>query len=354
MSPDPAWVKKLVPSGPEGSKLLEAKRAKLSVDGSSNSLIGKDELLKRDRILEILKVENVFDKSSNYFLGRTERFQTTLTTVIWLRQHSVRHRWNRDEHEVASDLISELGSYGLDASMFLIGPHSQGTPEHLKLFLDKAEDCEVIGWYAQTELGYDSNARGLEIITTWNTEENTVTMLYPHLTTSKRWIESFGRTANHTAVMAKLMNDGKNYGPCPFVRDAKECWTGENQMLKYAMVQIRLLPLLAATMALHFTGKMMMALHEAKQQQPCSNPREGVSKRGTGPEEFNLVTDLLLDLHATFCSFKALAINTAVNGLEVSWMAWTGHGHNSFGGIGNGYGDYLPVRKATDQPRRFY
>lgn len=39
----------------------------------------------------------------------------------------------------------------------------------------------------------------------------------------------------------------------------REIWeTGENQILNYTMVQIRLLPLLAATFALHFTGRGTM------------------------------------------------------------------------------------------------
>ena len=45
-------------------------------------------------------------------------------------------------------------------------------------------------------------------------------------------------------------------------RDASESITGENQVLDYTMVQIRLLPLLAATFALHFTGRAMMELYQ--------------------------------------------------------------------------------------------
>ncbi|KAK3060001.1 hypothetical protein LTR53_020251, partial [Teratosphaeriaceae sp. CCFEE 6253] len=41
-------------------------------------------------------------------------------------------------------------------------------------------------------------------------------------------------------------------------RDAQASEQGENQVLNYTTVQIRLLPLLAMTFALHFTGKAMM------------------------------------------------------------------------------------------------
>ena len=48
-------------------------------------------------------------------------------------------------------------------------------------------------------------------------------------------------------------------------RDAKED-TGENQILNYTMVQVRLLPLLAATFSLQFTGRGMMDLHQENQK----------------------------------------------------------------------------------------
>ena len=48
-------------------------------------------------------------------------------------------------------------------------------------------------------------------------------------------------------------------------RDAAEWEKGENQVLNYTMVQIRLLTLLAATYALHFTGKGMMELYQVNQ-----------------------------------------------------------------------------------------
>jgi acyl-CoA oxidase len=39
----------------------------------------------------------------------------------------------------------------------------------------------------------------------------------------------------------------------------------ENQVINYTMVQQRLFPLLAATFALHFTGRGMIELYDANQ-----------------------------------------------------------------------------------------
>ncbi|KAL1854717.1 hypothetical protein Plec18170_004808 [Paecilomyces lecythidis] len=118
---------------------------------------------------------------------------------------------------------------------------------------------------------------------------------------------------------------------------------GETQVLNYKMVQVRLLPLLAATYALHFTGRGMMALYEknqARMKAPASADQE---KRGPGPEALRAGADLLADLHATSCGLKALASTTAGEGLEVCRRACGGHGYSSYSGIGSWYADYLPT-----------
>jgi acyl-CoA oxidase len=117
-------------------------------------------------------------------------------------------------------------------------------------------------------------------------------------------------------------------------RDTKSAG-GENQVLDYTMVQFRLLPLLAATFALHFTGKAMMSLYQENQQKMLQTADVAASaKRGAGPEETQAGSDLLADLHATSCGLKALGSTTAAEGLEVCRRACGGHGYSSFAGIG--------------------
>jgi len=117
----------------------------------------------------------------------------------------------------------------------------------------------------------------------------------------------------------------------------------ENQVLNYAMVQFRLLPLLAATFALHFTGKAMMGLYQENQKKMQESANVADSRRGAGPEELASGSDILADLHATSCGLKALSSTTAAEGLEVCRRACGGHGYSSFSGIGSCYADYLPT-----------
>ena len=59
-------------------------------------------------------------------------------------------------------------------------------------------------------------------------------------------------------------------------RDAPEWQTGENQVLNYTMVQIRLLPLLAAAFALHFTGRGMMELYQANNRKIMASKSDDI------------------------------------------------------------------------------
>lgn len=122
VKPNPDWVQALKPSGPQGTDLLKAERAKsnINVDKLSTFMFTKEVLERQSRILSILEAEKVFDKSANYFDGRVDKFQTALARAKRMRQLQVKHNWNRDEYMVANELISEPGPYGLHASMYLV------------------------------------------------------------------------------------------------------------------------------------------------------------------------------------------------------------------------------------------
>lgn len=78
--------------------------------------------------------------------------------------------------------------------------------------------------YAQTELGHGSNVRGLETTATWHPETKEFVIHSPHLSASKWWIGTLGRTANYCVAMAQLIVNGKSLGPHPFmvpIRDLK-------------------------------------------------------------------------------------------------------------------------------------
>ncbi|KAJ5736441.1 uncharacterized protein N7483_001566 [Penicillium malachiteum] len=226
-SPPPDWVKALKPSEPQGSDLLAQERAQsnVNVEKLSEFLHTKAALERQDKMLSLLQPDKIFDKSQNHSLGRVERLKRSLAKAKRLQLLAEQEKWSIEEFHIANDLIGEPTPYGLHASMFLVTLREQSTPEQYKLFFERAQKYEIIGCYAQTELGHGSNVRGLETTATWNPDDKTFTINSPALTASKWWIGSLGRTANHAVVMAQLFVGGKNYGPHPFVVQIRDLQT---------------------------------------------------------------------------------------------------------------------------------
>jgi acyl-CoA oxidase len=79
--------------------------------------------------------------------------------------------------------------------MFIPTLFGQGSEEQKKKFLIPALKYEIIGCYAQTELGHGSNVQGLETTATYISETDEFEINSPHLTASKWWIGGLGRTA---------------------------------------------------------------------------------------------------------------------------------------------------------------
>lgn len=122
MAPTPDWVKQLKPSGPQGHELLAAERAKsdIEIQKLQELLLTKDVIERRNKIIGILKKEPVFDKSSNYFLGRVDKFERALARekkLILLRR---KHGWSTEEYRAALEAVGEPGPYALHESMFKV------------------------------------------------------------------------------------------------------------------------------------------------------------------------------------------------------------------------------------------
>ncbi|KAF8934573.1 hypothetical protein BGZ58_005615 [Dissophora ornata] len=209
----------LPPSEPQGSDLLAQERANTTfgVQELSTFLYGEAYLERQDRLLPLVENEPAFDKSSRYFRGRAERFAAALRKDHALVKLSQKYQWSPEEMMQADMLIDEAGPFGLHRTMFMPTLASQGTDEQIEKFLKPAQRYEIIGCYAQTELGHGSNVQGIETTSTYIPETDEFEIHTPYLTASKWWIGGLGKAANHAVVMARLMTAGKDHGPHAFV-----------------------------------------------------------------------------------------------------------------------------------------
>lgn len=69
--------------------------------------------------------------------------------------------------------------------MFIPAIKGQGNKEQLKKWLPLAYKMQIIGCYAQTELGHGSNVQGLETTATFDPQTDEFVIHSPTLTSSK-------------------------------------------------------------------------------------------------------------------------------------------------------------------------
>ena len=101
---------------------------------------------------------------------------------------------------------------------------NQGNLQQQLKWVGRAWKTEIIGTYAQTEMGHGTFIRGLETTATYDPETETFVLHSPTIRAYKWWPGGLGRTANYAVVMAQLITQGKVVGPHPFIvqlRDEK-------------------------------------------------------------------------------------------------------------------------------------
>ncbi|CAL5872466.1 uncharacterized protein PFLUO_LOCUS6730 [Penicillium psychrofluorescens] len=107
-------------------------------------------------------------------------------------------------------------------------------------------------------------------------------------------------------------------------RDKENPQPLENAVLDYPTVQIRLLPLLATTYALHYTGEQMGQIYDATR---------------SSVDAGNLSS--LIDLHSLSSGLKSLSSDLASAGIEICRRAMGGHGFGGGSGLIQLNADYL-------------
>ncbi len=95
--------------------------------------------------------------------------------------------------------------------------NAQGSDEQIDKWIPLAEKFQIIGCYAQTELGHGSNLSSLETTATFVKETDEWELDSTTFTAAKWWIGGLGAMCTHAVVQAKLIIDGVDHGAHVFV-----------------------------------------------------------------------------------------------------------------------------------------
>ncbi|KAE8300699.1 Peroxisomal acyl-coenzyme A oxidase 1 [Larimichthys crocea] len=105
----------------------------------------------------------------------------------------------------------------LHLGMFLPTLLNQATPEQMDRFFMPAWNLEIIGTYAQTEMGHGTHLRGLETTATYDPATQEFVLNSPTVSSIKWWPGGLGKTSNHAIVLAQLYTQGNCHGLHAFI-----------------------------------------------------------------------------------------------------------------------------------------
>uniref|UniRef100_A0AAY4A6Y8 Acyl-coenzyme A oxidase n=1 Tax=Denticeps clupeoides TaxID=299321 RepID=A0AAY4A6Y8_9TELE len=199
----------------------ERENATFSTELLTNILDGDQEKTRRRReIVSLVCSDPDFEHEDLNFLSRSERYEAAVKKsaqmILKMREYGVSdpeeiYCYKSSVHRGRSEPLD------LHLGMFLPTLLNQATPEQQERFLMPAWNLEIIGTYAQTEIGHGTHLRGLETTATYDPATQEFVLNSPTVTSIKWWPGGLGKTANHAVVLAQLHTQGKCRGLHAFI-----------------------------------------------------------------------------------------------------------------------------------------
>nr|XP_046186196.1 peroxisomal acyl-coenzyme A oxidase 1-like isoform X2 [Oncorhynchus gorbuscha] len=199
----------------------ERENATFDVEKLTHILDGGIEKTKRRREIESLVISDPdFQSEDLNFLSRSERYDAAVKKsaqmILKLREYGIS---DPEEIYCYKSCVHRGRAEPLDLhlGMFLPTLLNQASPEQMETFFIPAWNLEIIGTYAQTEMGHGTHLRGLETMATYDPATQEFVMNSPTITSIKWWPGGLGKTSNHAIVLAQLHTQGKCHGLQAFI-----------------------------------------------------------------------------------------------------------------------------------------
>ena len=111
--------------------------------------------------------------------------------------------------------------------MFTDALMTLGTEEQKSHYVPLADHLNIIGCYAQTELGHGSNVAGLEMTATYDERTEEFLIHSPTIKAAKFWPGALGLQSTHAVVFARCISLGNDYGVQAFIVQIRDLETHE-------------------------------------------------------------------------------------------------------------------------------
>ncbi|XP_022738092.1 acyl-coenzyme A oxidase 3, peroxisomal-like [Durio zibethinus] len=207
-------------------------------------LLDRHNVEERDWLFGMMRQSKVFNPrvrggkvfvSPDYNQSMEQQREMTLKRIEYLLERGVFKGWlteNGEEAEMRKFACFEVLSIfdhslatKLGVHFFLWGGAIQffGTKHHHDKWLKDTENLSIRCCFAMTELGHGSNVRGIETVTTYDSNTGEFVISTPCESAQKYWIGGAANHATHTIAFSQLNINGTSQGVHAFIvqiRDA--------------------------------------------------------------------------------------------------------------------------------------
>ena len=111
-----------------------------------------------------------------------------------------------------SSFQQNINPLTLTQGMFVQSMYLLTSDEQRAKYVPLIDNLNILGCYAQTELGHGSDVQGLETTATLDRKTDEWVINTPSIKAYKFWPGGLGRSATHAVVFASLRVDENNYG----------------------------------------------------------------------------------------------------------------------------------------------
>uniref|UniRef100_A0A8C5RAN6 Acyl-coenzyme A oxidase n=1 Tax=Leptobrachium leishanense TaxID=445787 RepID=A0A8C5RAN6_9ANUR len=211
--------------------LRERATADFNPENITFVLDGSPERTRRRRQIESLVINDPdFQNEDPNFLCRSERYEAAIKKssmmVRKMREHGI-----ADPEEIywfkRTCLASSVDPMSLHHSMFTDVIQKQCSASQHEKWLPLMKGLQVIGTYAQTEMGHGTHLRGLETTATFDPSTQEFILHSPTVSSTKWWPGGLGKTSNHAVVLAQLHTQGEYKGLQAFIVPIRHMHTHE-------------------------------------------------------------------------------------------------------------------------------